>query len=119
MTSSNDAHLDFSFELTFQRNILNTVPNFTYELIRVMITVHSHCKNRAKPSSDVVKMATIMNLMERGSYMVWEINMGICPRLGFYNKICYLIVLGMTFIFMFYVIPLLIHDVMNDITVIP
>ena len=22
---------------------------------------------------------------QRGSYMVWEINMGVCPRLKFYN----------------------------------
>ena len=37
--------------------------------------------------------------------------------------LCYLIVWGMTFIFMvylsFYAIPLLIYDVMNDITIIP
>ena len=37
--------------------------------------------------------------------------------------LCYLIVCGMTFIFMvhlsFYAIPLLIYDVMNDITIIP
>ena len=51
--------------------------------------------------------------------MVWEISMGICPRLEFDNKICYLIVLGMTFIFMFYAIPLLIYDVMNGNTIIP
>ena len=38
-------------------------------------------------------------------------------------KLCYLIVWGMTFIFKvhlsFYAIPLLIYDVMNDITIIP
>ena len=43
--------------------------------------------------------------------MVWEINMGVCPRLDFEN-ICYLIVWGITLIFMvrlsFYEIPLLI-----------
>ena len=54
--------------------------------------------------------------------MVWEINMGVCPRLDFEN-ICYVIVWGITFIFMvrlsFYAIPLLIHDVMNDITIQP
>ena len=37
--------------------------------------------------------------------------------------LCYLIVWGITFIFMvslsFYAIPLLINDVMNDITIIP
>ena len=54
--------------------------------------------------------------------MVWEINMGVCPRLDF-DILCYLIVWGITLIFMvrlsFYAIPLLIYDVMNDITIIP
>ena len=54
--------------------------------------------------------------------MVWEINMGVCPRLDF-KIICYLIVWGITLIFMVrlssYRIPLLIYDVMNDITIIP
>ena len=54
--------------------------------------------------------------------MVWEINMGICPRLDF-ETICYLIVWGITLIFMvrlsFYANPLLIYDVMNDITIMP
>ena len=54
--------------------------------------------------------------------MVWEINMGVCPRLEF-DKLCLLIDLGMTFIFMvhlsFYAIPLLIYGVMYDITTIP
>ena len=54
--------------------------------------------------------------------MVWEIIMGVCPRLDFEN-IIYLIVWGINLIFMvrlsFYAIPLLIYDVMNDITVIP
>ena len=54
--------------------------------------------------------------------MVCEINMGVCPRLEFDN-IMLLIVWGMTFIFMvhlsFYAIPLLIYDVMYDITTIP
>ena len=42
--------------------------------------------------------------------MVWEINMAVCPRLDF-EILCYLIVLGITLIFMvrlsFYAIPLL------------
>ena len=50
--------------------------------------------------------------------MVWEINMGVCPHLEFDN-----IYVGMTFIFMvhlsFYAIPLLIYDVLCDITTIP
>ena len=54
--------------------------------------------------------------------MVWEINMGVCPRLKFDN-IMLINCLGMTFIFMvhlsFYAIPLLIYDVMYDITTIP
>ena len=54
--------------------------------------------------------------------MVWEIIMGVCPRLDFEN-IIYLIVWGINLIFMvrlsLYAIPLLIYDVMNDITVIP
>ena len=54
--------------------------------------------------------------------MVWEINMGVCLRLDFEKK-NYFIVWGITLIFMvrlsFYAIPLLIYDVMNDITIIP
>ena len=54
--------------------------------------------------------------------MVWEINMGVCPRLDFDN-IRYLIVWGITLIFMvrlsFYAILLLIYDTMNDITILP
>ena len=54
--------------------------------------------------------------------MVWEINMGVCPRLEL-DDTCLLIVWGMAFIFMvylsFYAIPLLIYDVMYDITTIP
>ena len=54
--------------------------------------------------------------------MVWEINMGVCPRLDFENIMLFNC-LGITLIFMvrlsFYAIPLLIYDVMNDITIIP
>ena len=55
--------------------------------------------------------------------MVWEINMGVCPRLEFDN-IMFINFLGYGFyIFMvhlsFYAIPLLIYDVMYDITTIP
>ena len=59
---------------------------------------------------------------ERGSYMVWKINMGVCPRLEFDN-IMFINCRGMTFIFMvhliFYAILLLIYDVMYDITTMP
>ena len=48
--------------------------------------------------------------------------MGVCPRLEFDN-IIFIIAWGLTFIFMvhlsFYAIPLLIYDVMYDITTIP
>ena len=54
--------------------------------------------------------------------MVWEINMGVCPG-WILIILCYLIVWAITLIFMvrlsFYAIPLLIYDVMNDITIIP
>ena len=54
--------------------------------------------------------------------MVWKINMGVCPRLDF-DDIMLFCCLGINLIFMvrlsFYVIPLLIYDVMNDITTIP
>ena len=54
--------------------------------------------------------------------MVWEINMGVCPRLDFDNIILFNC-LGITLIFMvrlnFYAIPLIIYDVMIDITIIP
>ena len=52
--------------------------------------------------------------------MVWEINMGVCPRFEFDIRLGLLIVWGMTFIFMvrlsFSAIPLLIYDVMYNIT---
>ena len=54
--------------------------------------------------------------------MVWEIKMGVCPRLEFEN-VMFINCLGYDFIFMvhlsFYVIPLLIYDVMYNITTIP
>ena len=55
--------------------------------------------------------------------MVWEINMGVCPRLDFENIISFNC-LGYNFNIycafeIFYAIPLLIYDVMNDITIIP
>ena len=54
--------------------------------------------------------------------MVWEINMGVCPRLEFDNIILFNC-LGYGFYisgaFDFYAIPLLVYDVMNDITIIP
>ena len=61
-------------------------------------------------------------LTQRGCCMVWEINMGVCPRLDFEN-IMLLNCLGYNFniygAFEFLAIPLLIYDVMNDITIIP
>ena len=54
--------------------------------------------------------------------MVWEINMGVCPRLDFDNIMLFNC-LGYNFNIYgglsFYAIPLLIYDVMNDITIIP
>ena len=54
--------------------------------------------------------------------MVWEINMGVCPRLDFENIMLFNC-LGYNFniygAFEFYATPLLIYDVMNDITIIP
>ena len=54
--------------------------------------------------------------------MVWEINMGVCPRLEF-DKIMFINYLGMNFISMvhlsFYAIPLLVYDVVYGITTIP
>ena len=53
--------------------------------------------------------------------MIWEINMGVCPRLEFDN-IMFINCLGYDFYiygaFEFYAIPLLIYDVMYDITTI-
>ena len=53
--------------------------------------------------------------------MVWEINMGVCPRFEFDNIILFYC-LGYNFniygVFEIYAIPLLIYDVMNDITII-
>ena len=54
--------------------------------------------------------------------MVREINMGVCPRLEFDNIMIFNC-LGYDFLFMvhlsFYAIPLVIYDVMDDITIIP
>ena len=54
--------------------------------------------------------------------MVWEINMGVCPCLDFKNIMLFNC-LGYNFNIKvhlsFYAIPLLIYDVMNDITIIP
>ena len=54
--------------------------------------------------------------------MVWEINTGVCPRLEFDN-IMFINCLGYDFYIYgalnFYAIPLLIYDVMYDITTIP
>ena len=54
--------------------------------------------------------------------MEWEINMGVCPRLELDN-IMFINCLGYDFYihgaFEFYAIPLLIYDVMYDITKIP
>ena len=55
--------------------------------------------------------------------MVWEINMGVCPRLKFDN-IMFVNCLGYDFYIygafeFFYPISLLIYDVMYDITTIP
>ena len=51
--------------------------------------------------------------------MVWEINMEVCPRLEFDN-ITLINCLGMAFIYKvhlsLYAIPMLIYDVMYDIT---
>ena len=53
--------------------------------------------------------------------MVWEINVGVCPRLDFKNIMLFNC-LGYNLIFMmrlsFYAIPWLIYDVKNDITII-
>ena len=50
--------------------------------------------------------------------MVWEINMGVCPRLDFKNIMLFNC-LGYKVRLSFYAIPLLIYDVMNDIAIIP
>ena len=54
--------------------------------------------------------------------MVWENNMGVCPLLEF-DYIMFINCLGYVFYiygaFEFYAIPLLIYDVMYDITTIP
>ena len=67
-------------------------------------------------------MAEDGKIIERGSCMVWEINMGVCPRLDFENIMLFNC-LGYNFnmygAFEFYAIPLLIYDIMNDITIIP
>ena len=78
----------------------------------------------ADDSHEIACLLLFLKKQQRGSCMVWEINMGVCcPRLEFDNNMLYYIVWGMTFLFMvhlsFYAIPLLIYDVMNDITIIP
>ena len=61
------------------------------------------------------------DLHKRGSYMVWEINLGVCPHLEIDN-IDNIMLINDFYIYgdlSFYVIPLLFYDVMNDITIIP
>ena len=59
---------------------------------------------------------------ESGSCMVWKLTWE-SVHAWILIILCYLIVWGITLIFMvrlsFYAIPLLIYDVMNDITMIP
>ena len=61
-------------------------------------------------------------LFERGSCMVWEINMGVCPHSDFENIMLFNC-LGYNFniygTFEFLCNSLLIYDVVNDITIIP
>ena len=54
--------------------------------------------------------------------MVWETNMGVCPHLDFDNIVlinCLGYNCNIYGAFEFYAIPLLIYDVMNNITIIP
>ena len=55
--------------------------------------------------------------------MVWEMNMGVCPRLEFDNIILFNCLEYYFYIYgafeFFYAILLLIDDVMNDITIKP
>ena len=57
--------------------------------------------------------------VNRGSYMVWAINMGVCPRLEFDNIMLFNCLGYDFFLFMvhlsFYAIPLLIYDVRNAV----
>ena len=68
------------------------------------------------------KALVAVSRWQRGSFMVWEINMGVCPRLE-YDNIMFINCPGYDFYIFgalsFYAIPLLIYDVMYDITTIP
>ena len=63
----------------------------------------------------------VLMLAKRVSYKVWKINMGVCPGLEF-NNIMFINCLGYDFYIYgdlsFYAIPLLIYDVVYDITTI-
>ena len=57
-----------------------------------------------------------------GSYMVWEIYIGVCPRLEFDNSVfinCLRYDFYIYGAFDFFAIPSLIYDAMYDITTIP
>ena len=74
-------------------------------------------------SSKYISLNTFRQVLEWGSYMVWEINIGVFPRLEFDN-IMFITCLGYDFYILMvhlslYAIPLLIYDVMYDITTIP
>ena len=60
------------------------------------------------------------NYLERGSCMVWEINMGVCPRLDFENIMLFNC-LGYNFNIYgaFEFLCNSIANLMNDITIIP
>ena len=46
--------------------------------------------------------------------MVWEINMGVCPRLEF-NNIMFIIVWGITFIFLVHLSFFLCNSIAKDL----
>ena len=48
----------------------------------VLSSEHLHCKNRMYCKLNI--NFEVRNY-QRGSFMVWEINMGVCPRLEFDN----------------------------------
>ena len=97
-------------------NAVKAICRLDWQNIHFQSILCHHAK-RSRQHDDV-----LVGKIIKGLFMVWEFHMGVCPRLEFDN-IMFINCLGMTFIFMvhlsFYAIPLLIYDVIYDITTIP
>ena len=88
-------------------------------LLHVLLKIHMHFSHkRLEIKSWTLPFVGTKGVLARYGKLTWE-----SAHAWILKILCYLIVWGITLIFMvrlsFYAIPLLIYDVMNDITIIP